>query len=117
MMPFALCSETCLPCSACPPPRRCAQVHYVEIDIEEDPDIGQSAGVQGTPTVQVRACVEPSQSRWCQLGCLALPTWPPTLRPHPSLPLPALPAADLQGQGAGGQPAGREDEAGVQGSD
>ncbi|KAI3428728.1 hypothetical protein D9Q98_007552 [Chlorella vulgaris] len=29
------------------------KVHYVEIDIEEDPDIGQSAGVQGTPTVQI----------------------------------------------------------------
>ncbi len=29
------------------------QVHYVEIDIEEDQDIAESAGVTGTPTVQI----------------------------------------------------------------
>lgn len=28
------------------------QVHYVEIDITEDPDIAESAGIVGTPTVQ-----------------------------------------------------------------
>lgn len=28
------------------------QVHYVEIDIEQDPEIAESAGVTGTPTVQ-----------------------------------------------------------------
>lgn len=28
------------------------QVHYVEIDITEDPDIAESAGIIGTPTVQ-----------------------------------------------------------------
>ena len=28
------------------------QVHYVEIDIEQDPDIAASAGVTGTPTIQ-----------------------------------------------------------------
>ncbi len=28
------------------------QVHYIEIDITEDPDIAESAGVTGTPTVQ-----------------------------------------------------------------
>lgn len=29
------------------------QVHYVEIDIEQDPEIAESAGVVGTPTVQL----------------------------------------------------------------
>lgn len=29
------------------------QVHYVEIDIAEDPDIAESASITGTPTVQV----------------------------------------------------------------
>uniref|UniRef100_A0A7S0T8B0 Thioredoxin domain-containing protein n=1 Tax=Erythrolobus madagascarensis TaxID=708628 RepID=A0A7S0T8B0_9RHOD len=29
------------------------KIHYVEIDIEEDADIAESAGVSGTPTVQV----------------------------------------------------------------
>ncbi|MCU0566556.1 MAG: thioredoxin-disulfide reductase [Oculatellaceae cyanobacterium Prado106] len=29
------------------------QVHYVEIDIEQDPAIAESAGVTGTPTVQI----------------------------------------------------------------
>lgn len=28
------------------------KIHYVEIDIEQDPDIAQSAGVTGTPTIQ-----------------------------------------------------------------
>jgi len=28
------------------------QVHFVEIDIEEDPEIAEAAGVSGTPTIQ-----------------------------------------------------------------
>jgi thioredoxin reductase (NADPH) len=32
------------------------KVHYVEIDIEQDPEIAEAAGVNGTPTVQVRRC-------------------------------------------------------------
>jgi thioredoxin reductase (NADPH) len=28
------------------------QIHFVEIDIEEDPEIAQQAGVIGTPTIQ-----------------------------------------------------------------
>ena len=34
-----------------PPPLPAGQVHYVEIDIEEDPEIAEAAGVMGTPTV------------------------------------------------------------------
>ncbi|MBE9013618.1 thioredoxin-disulfide reductase [Pseudanabaenaceae cyanobacterium LEGE 13415] len=29
------------------------QIHFVEIDIEEDPDIAEAAGVMGTPTVHI----------------------------------------------------------------
>jgi thioredoxin reductase (NADPH) len=29
------------------------KIHYIEIDIEEDPDIAESAGISGTPTVQL----------------------------------------------------------------
>lgn len=29
------------------------QVHLVEIDIEQDPEIAEAAGVQSTPTVQM----------------------------------------------------------------
>jgi protein-disulfide isomerase len=29
------------------------KIHYVEIDIEQDPEIAEAAGVNGTPTVQV----------------------------------------------------------------
>ena len=29
------------------------QIHYVEIDVEQDPDIAEAAGVMGTPTIQV----------------------------------------------------------------
>jgi thioredoxin reductase (NADPH) len=29
------------------------QIHYVEIDIEEDPDIAEAAGVMGTPTIHL----------------------------------------------------------------
>jgi thioredoxin reductase (NADPH) len=28
------------------------KIHYVEIDIEEDPEIAENAGVMGTPTIQ-----------------------------------------------------------------
>lgn len=29
------------------------KVHYVEIDIEKDPEIAEAAGVMGTPTIQM----------------------------------------------------------------
>ena len=29
------------------------QLHLVEIDIEEDPEIAQAGGINGTPTVQI----------------------------------------------------------------
>lgn len=29
------------------------QIHYVEIDVEQDPDIAEAAGVMGTPTVHI----------------------------------------------------------------
>lgn len=28
-------------------------VHFVEIDIEEDPEIAEAAGIMGTPCVQI----------------------------------------------------------------
>ncbi|GCE93420.1 thioredoxin reductase [Arthrospira platensis NIES-46] len=28
------------------------KIHFVEIDIEQDPEIAQNAGVMGTPTIQ-----------------------------------------------------------------
>ena len=31
----------------------CTQVHLVEIDTEEDPEIAEAAGISGTPTVQL----------------------------------------------------------------
>jgi thioredoxin reductase (NADPH) len=51
-------SPTCGPCHTLKPmlskviDEFDGQVHYVEIDIEADPDIAESAGVVGTPTVQ-----------------------------------------------------------------
>ena len=32
------------------------EIHFVEIDIAESPDIAQNAGITGTPTVQVLCC-------------------------------------------------------------
>ena len=29
------------------------KVHYVEIDVEQDPEVAEAAGVSGTPTVQL----------------------------------------------------------------
>lgn len=29
------------------------KIHYVEIDIEQDPEIAEAAGVNGTPTMQL----------------------------------------------------------------
>lgn len=29
------------------------QLHFVEIDVEEDPQIAQAGGITGTPTVQL----------------------------------------------------------------
>ena len=52
-------SPTCGPCHALKPildkvvGEFEGKIHYVEIDIEEDPEIAQSAGVVGTPTVQM----------------------------------------------------------------
>lgn len=51
-------SPTCGPCHTLKPilskvvDEFASQVHYIEIDIEEDPEIAESAGVTGTPTVQ-----------------------------------------------------------------
>jgi thioredoxin reductase (NADPH) len=51
-------SPTCGPCHTLKPilskvvEEFDGQVHYVEIDIEQDPEIAESAGVTGTPTVQ-----------------------------------------------------------------
>ncbi|HEY9764387.1 MAG TPA: thioredoxin-disulfide reductase [Trichocoleus sp.] len=51
-------SPTCGPCHTLKPilskvvDEFEGRVHYVEIDITEDPDIAESAGVTGTPTVQ-----------------------------------------------------------------
>lgn len=51
-------SPTCGPCHTLKPilskivDEFNGRVHYVEIDIEQDPDIAESAGVVGTPTVQ-----------------------------------------------------------------
>ncbi len=51
-------SPTCGPCHTLKPilskivDEFEGQIHYVEIDIEQDPDIAESAGVVGTPTVQ-----------------------------------------------------------------
>jgi thioredoxin reductase (NADPH) len=51
-------SPTCGPCHTLKPilakvaDEFDGQIHYVEIDIQDDPDIAESAGVTGTPTVQ-----------------------------------------------------------------
>lgn len=51
-------SPTCGPCHTLKPilskivDEFDSRIHYVEIDIEQDPDIAESAGVVGTPTVQ-----------------------------------------------------------------
>lgn len=51
-------SPTCGPCHTLKPilnklvDEFDGQIHYIEIDITEDPDIAESAGVTGTPTVQ-----------------------------------------------------------------
>ena len=43
--PSGLCSYLC--------PMVLPQLHLVEIDIEEDPEIAQAGGINGTPTVQI----------------------------------------------------------------
>jgi thioredoxin reductase (NADPH) len=51
-------SPTCGPCHTLKPmlskvvDEFDGQIHYVEIDIEEDPDIAEAGGITGTPTVQ-----------------------------------------------------------------
>lgn len=52
-------SPTCGPCRSLKPilnkvvDEYSGKIHLVEIDIEEDPEIAQAAGVNGTPTVQM----------------------------------------------------------------
>jgi len=52
-------SPTCGPCQVLKPildkviDEFEGKIHYVEIDIEQDPDIAQNAGVVGTPTIQL----------------------------------------------------------------
>ena len=51
-------SPTCGPCHSLKPilnkvvDEFDGKIHYVEIDIEEDPEIAENAGVVGTPTIQ-----------------------------------------------------------------
>ena len=51
-------SPTCGPCHTLKPILKklidefTDQLHYIEIDIEEDPDIAEAAGIVGTPTLQ-----------------------------------------------------------------
>ena len=51
-------SPTCGPCHSLKPilskvvDEFEGKIHYVEIDIEEDPEIAENAGVIGTPTIQ-----------------------------------------------------------------
>lgn len=52
-------SPTCGPCRSLKPifnsvlDQYAGKVHYVEIDIEQDPEIAEAAGVNGTPTMQL----------------------------------------------------------------
>lgn len=52
-------APTCGPCSRLKPMLDTVvdeygdNVHYIQIDIEEDPEIAEAAGVMGTPTVQI----------------------------------------------------------------
>lgn len=54
-------SPTCGPCRTLKPifnsviDQYAGKVHYVEIDIEQDPEIAEAGGVNGTPTVQIFA--------------------------------------------------------------
>ncbi len=56
-------SPTCGPCRTLKPifngvlDEYAGRVHFVEIDIEEDGEIAEAAGVNGTPTIQVSASV------------------------------------------------------------
>jgi thioredoxin reductase (NADPH) len=36
----------------CSAPGPALQIHYVEIDIEQDPEMAEAGGINGTPTVQ-----------------------------------------------------------------
>ena len=51
-------SPTCGPCHSLKPilnklvDEFDGEIHFVEIDIEQDPEIAQNAGVMGTPTIQ-----------------------------------------------------------------
>lgn len=52
-------SPTCGPCRTLKPifnsvvQQYAGKIHYVEIDIEQDPEIAEAAGVNGTPTMQL----------------------------------------------------------------
>lgn len=52
-------SPTCGPCRTLKPifssvvDQYAGRIHYVEIDIEQDPEIAEAGGVNGTPTVQI----------------------------------------------------------------
>lgn len=52
-------SPTCGPCRTLKPifnsvvAEYTGKIHYVEIDIEQDPEIAEAAGVNGTPTMQL----------------------------------------------------------------
>lgn len=54
-------SPTCGPCRTLKPifhsvvDQYSGKIHYVEIDIEQDPEIAEAGGVNGTPTVQIFA--------------------------------------------------------------
>jgi thioredoxin reductase (NADPH) len=82
-------SPTCGPCHTLKPilskivDEFDGQIHYVEIDIEQDPDIAESAGVAGTPTIQffkdkalvneLKGVKPKSQYREAIAGYLAVP--------------------------------------------
>lgn len=101
-----------------PPP---LQIHFVEIDIEQDPQIAENAGVNGTPTVQARAaarlrCCLPARrrsgsSRHVPAQRRQRDALSPCSHPSQAPQSPIPPLAVLQGQGAGEEHAGREDEA------
>jgi thioredoxin reductase (NADPH) len=52
-------APTCGPCRSLKPiigsvvDGYAGRIHYVEIDIEQDPEIAEAAGVNGTPTMQL----------------------------------------------------------------
>ena len=47
-------------------------VHFVEIDIEEDPEIAEAAGIMGTPCVFLFSVFPSLDSNACYLGMFVL---------------------------------------------